>query len=586
MRKTLAIVNAAAGSILIITLVLVFSLDLLFTGSRFSGQTELNFAWCYSDGTSADLRNLSDDQSVITAHFNGESNRARSLCFMSRNISFSISLDGNIIYEFAPHLGYYYGFSYGSFLHCIQLPDNDGSRELTIEYRLLHGAGRSGFEEMMLEDTNSYLSETLRFGSARFLLCVISFFFGAFLFVFALVQHHTNGELAETMSLGVISMMLSLWEFPPAGYIQLLSGNPAAERAMNNLILILLPIPVFSFIVSITEYKQKNYVYAYISACVVNLIMQLCIVLTNTADYYDMLFISHIIIVGGIAMIINMIVRAVQRNKLTQEQKRFLIPSVIIVIITGIIDMIRYYSGKSTDTSAFSRLGMLIFILLLVYYEMKRLVEIQVLSSRAELMHRLATEDSLTGIKNRAGFNEYEQEIMKRKKGKCLFIHFDVNRLKKVNDTYGHAEGDRHIIAAASVLRDSFGEYGECFRVGGDEFFVILDSKNCDELYTKCIDRFQILQKKYNRTENPPVPLQLAYGMAEYNYGDGSPEKAEQLADSRMYEKKRQMKADERKRTTEAMLSRIKKKDDVREHASALYEKMIMKTEPGSSAEE
>ena len=61
--------------------------------------------------------------------------------------------------------------------------------------------------------------------------------------------------------------------------------------------------------------------------------------------------------------------------------------------------------------------------------------------------------------------------------------------------------------------------------------------------YENGIAKFTEEQKIYNETGNSPVPLMIAYGMAEYDLSDGDPEKAEQIADSRMYEKKRQMKA-------------------------------------------
>ncbi|WP_044974727.1 diguanylate cyclase [Ruminococcus sp. HUN007] len=50
-------------------------------------------------------------------------------------------------------------------------------------------------------------------------------------------------------------------------------------------------------------------------------------------------------------------------------------------------------------------------------------------------------------------------------------------------------------------------------------------------------------QQKFNTSGNAPVPLRIAYGMAEYDPDDSDPESAEQLADKRMYERKKQMKS-------------------------------------------
>ena len=574
MKRTLAVINVLAGFLLIISLVLVFSLDLHVNGSIYRGSKDLSKSWHYFDGKAADLSDLrwSDGNTVIAASFDGSANRSRSLCFMSRNVSFRIYLDNVQIYDFNPKLSGYYGSSYGRFLHCVPIPGLNQGRTLTLNYTSLDRNNLTAFDDMRLEFAGSYLKGIIQHGALRFLVCVLAFFFGVILFIFGLIQQRKRDELVETMSLGAISMMLSIWEFPPAGFLQILSGNPAAERAMYHIILMILPIPVISFVATMTFCKKKIIVYTYIACCMTDLMYQLSLVLLGDADYSEMIHISLVIIIVGIILIGWMIVHALRRNRITSEQKRYLLPSVIIVVVTGIIDMVRFYAGDPIDTTEVSRIGLFIFVVILLFFELRRLVDIQVKSTQADLMHRLATEDSLTGIKNRTGFNEYEQLIMKRKKGKCIFVHFDVNRLKKVNDTFGHAEGDRHIIAAANTIRDSFGEYGECFRVGGDEFFVILDGKNCDEDYEKCIGKFTRLQEEYNEKEDPPIKLQLAYGMAEYLYdSDTTPESAEKLADSRMYEKKRQMKADDIKRAAEFVLADLQNKDDIRNKGKAVF---------------
>lgn len=125
-----------------------------------------------------------------------------------------------------------------------------------------------------------------------------------------------------------------------------------------------------------------------------------------------------------------------------------------------------------------------------------------------------------------------EKELRKRTSGQVLFVHFDVNFLKKVNDEYGHAEGDRHLKATAKVLSDSFAEFGKVYRLGGD----------LTEHYQQGISKLEQAQTEYNETQSPPVPLQIAHGMAEYDCSQRDPEIAERLADSRMYEHKRSMK--------------------------------------------
>lgn len=87
--------------------------------------------------------------------------------------------------------------------------------------------------------------------------------------------------------------------------------------------------------------------------------------------------------------------------------------------------------------------------------------------------------DALTGCFNR---HAYETDFNKLDlKKEWIYISLDLNSLKHVNDTYGHAAGDEMICAAVACMKASFGDYGSVYRIGGDEFAVIVTQKP-DEL--------------------------------------------------------------------------------------------------------
>ncbi|MBR5933550.1 MAG: diguanylate cyclase [Treponema sp.] len=86
----------------------------------------------------------------------------------------------------------------------------------------------------------------------------------------------------------------------------------------------------------------------------------------------------------------------------------------------------------------------------------------------------LMGNDQLTGLNNRLSFDRYLEKL-KEKKISCLIMNFDINGLKRVNDTKGHKAGDELIVAAAQCILKTFSPYGSCFRIGGDEFVAILD---------------------------------------------------------------------------------------------------------------
>ncbi|MHC4439075.1 MAG: GGDEF domain-containing protein [Planctomycetota bacterium] len=96
--------------------------------------------------------------------------------------------------------------------------------------------------------------------------------------------------------------------------------------------------------------------------------------------------------------------------------------------------------------------------------------------TRIRHLERLATEDDLTGLKNRRYIWEFSQQIIeyaKKENGRVTLLVFDVDDLKKYNDTYGHQAGDEILKQAAVLMQRCCRGHDVVGRVGGDEFAVI-----------------------------------------------------------------------------------------------------------------
>ena len=125
----------------------------------------------------------------------------------------------------------------------------------------------------------------------------------------------------------------------------------------------------------------------------------------------------------------------------------------------------------------------------------------EVMNAMVERLNRMWVYDTLTGIFNRAGFFKFSSAIVKeaRDRGKPLFVLFlDLDGLKKVNDQYGHDEGDAYIKAMANVL-NQVRKHGELLmRYGGDEF-VILSKGYTDADAKNYISQIQTGIENYKR---------------------------------------------------------------------------------------
>lgn len=164
--------------------------------------------------------------------------------------------------------------------------------------------------------------------------------------------------------------------------------------------------------------------------------------------------------------------------------------------------------------------------------------ELDLLSQRLE---RLANTDMLTGLANRRYVLERLDEAwaLSERAGRTLsVVAFDLDRFKRINDTWGHAAGDAVLKGVASRCQRLLRAYDVFGRVGGEEFLIV-----CPE--TALADAVRVAERLRNAvTERPVVfeqieiPVTLSLGAAEKHAGQRSPADLLKLADDLLYRAK------------------------------------------------
>lgn len=154
-----------------------------------------------------------------------------------------------------------------------------------------------------------------------------------------------------------------------------------------------------------------------------------------------------------------------------------------------------------------------------------------------ELEHR-AHHDDLTGLVNRGTFGErLQQNLQRRPDGGTQVLYLDLDRFKTVNDSLGHAAGDKLLTVTADRLRDVLHPQDLVARLGGDEFAVLLaDITPTRDMSGVCADVLEAVSR--------PVPLQgldlhvsVSIGAAQAHSGDNI-ENLMHRADTAMYAQK------------------------------------------------
>ena len=115
--------------------------------------------------------------------------------------------------------------------------------------------------------------------------------------------------------------------------------------------------------------------------------------------------------------------------------------------------------------------------------------------------------DALTQIYNR-GYGEAQIEQMLKAKKNGMFLLFDVDKFKHINDTYGHSIGDEVLIQVASALKQTFEKFGVCMRLGGDEFAVYAPE------ITGQIQAEAMIQAFFQRIREISIPKMEGYAIS------------------------------------------------------------------------
>lgn len=153
----------------------------------------------------------------------------------------------------------------------------------------------------------------------------------------------------------------------------------------------------------------------------------------------------------------------------------------------------------------------------------------------------IACTDPLTGLMNRRGFEKFfcqEQERLRRQQSSgCLLVMIDLDHLKEINDTCGHAAGDTCLRMASRYLQQSLRLLDGAARLGGDEFAVLLTQTDTD----KAAERLSLIQKilgsMYIEWEGRRLSFGASIGVEEVTEKDDYAAIC-QRADRKMYREK------------------------------------------------
>lgn len=367
---------------------------------------------------------------------------------------------------------------------------------------------------------------------------IVMLFYGAFVV--------GKGEVAETIiQFAVFATMLGVWSVIETQVLDLFFPCNMVIVFLSHLMLMIMPIPFVMYVRQMYR-NGKNKLWSiccYINCAVI--IMRLFLQITGLFDLRETLFLTHICLLMFVAVIVVMSIHEIVVNRFTRQNKLNII-CVLVILASIVLELGIYrFSNKSTPLGS---LGFLIYIVVMGIENVSKSRKMMEQARESEIYLKLAFTDELTGLYNRTAFEEdlggrvITDEVTQNEIIQPTVIYmFDLNDLKKCNDTYGHDYGDKYIMMAASVLKKAFTDDEKCYRIGGDEFCAWSANVSAKKIEEK----LRLLEKLISEqsSEEFVVKFSMAMGYAVYLPNeDSNLYSTLKRADAMMYERKQEYK--------------------------------------------
>ena len=446
-----------------------------------------------------------------------------------------IWVDGRLVYEFGVQRQVPFGSHFGSCYNYVKIPPHYSQAPVTLEYTQKVNHIVSSAAPVYLSNKSSAVIYILRENLGIIVLTGLMMFSGVLFICFAVwgAVKKVRYGIQSILYVGLFLALCGVWLLTDSKVLQLVDGNRAWTYLLSFFSFMLMPVPFLLYAVELCSHGKKFFQ----AAGVLHIVLflgNLFLYISGISELHRSILSVHALMFMDI--VVFLAISFQEQFRYGNREVRGMILGMNVLCFFTACSVLLFYTNHLNWYANVSMIGLVVFAVCLGVSGLKKCISLMRAHSETLAYKRLAYMDFLTKLYNRAAYErEAERLEALTDRRKITLLILDLNSLKYYNDTYGHQVGDEIICAAADCIRDAFGDLGKCYRIGGDEFAVLLEE--CTE---KALDegkeKLHELIRKYNETH--PYHLSMACGEGS---GDKEIKMAEifQAADSQMYRNKK-----------------------------------------------
>lgn len=440
------------------------------------------------------------------------------LIYRSKDVYTRLYVDDTLLFETAAPKSRFYNRSPGNLWNIADIDSTYAGHTLRMEVTMVYDKNAFTLDHTYLGDKLYIVTDLVHQKLWALLLSISMIMVGLYLIILELLPtSQENSKNHGIFYLGIYSFLIGVWSLLETNVLQFFIADGRLLQLVNNIVMIVDTLPLFLYLdcemdilkFSVTKWLCRIDI-AYILFC---FFMQL----TGIMDLHDVLIGSQIALIVSNILYLYWIIRSFLS---VRKKERDRIPAILqmcgigALFLTAMFEFAKYAKADSMDRAGLLRIGMLLFIILCGISSQMTTYRLIKQGMKYDIVSTLAYRDGLTGLGNRTAYLEYLDACIKNHLPQLGIVFLDINNLKYVNDHLGHDMGDILIKEASRIINGSFGRYGKSYRIGGDEFCILIDATSLDSVYHDAKEQFEEMMENANTNNPNHLEIRIAHGFS------------------------------------------------------------------------
>jgi len=453
-----------------------------------------------------------------------------------KNIMVDVYVENEKIYSYKDYNKDFFGKAPGSYFIDLHINRNFSEKEIKLKIDNVYNDKSGKVTNVYFGNSGNIVSNFIFNHLSGIILSIVIIFIGIIYFsLYFILKMHKLTSM-RLFNLGVLAIFMGIFMLTDSKCLQIISGNEYIYNMISKICMLLVVVPIMQFLGrAYKSSSNKKIINALSILGIMNFAICYILNMINISDFHESIYITHGTYILCVIYILYLCIKSLIHKNKSEKIHNI---GLLCICIGCIVDIVLFYFFVIVESSFFTRLGVLVFLCLEGYQFSLDFLYLYRNQQRTSLLHKLAYEDGLTSLLNRTSYINDVEKLKNNNKG--LIAIFDVNELKKVNDKYGHTEGDFLILTISSAINEYFSKIGKCYRIGGDEF-VFISEENIENEFVKIYKKFTNYLNRYNKNSDKKYTIGVAMGYSLITEKNKI-ENAYKLADQNMYKNKKQMK--------------------------------------------